>query len=388
MFPAISIVLPVYNGEKYLSESIESIINQNYRNWELIIVNDCSTDNSPWIIEEYAKKDDRISVIHNSVNRRLPHSLNVGFSKARGKYYTWTSDDNMYRKEALEKMYYYMENYASAPMVVASMTMVDTNGVIVGKYGSYNQPEMAYGNKVGACFLYRSEIVDSIGGYDPNRFLVEDYDYWLRILFRYGEIRIIKEDLYIYRLHDGSLSEKKKTQVKEELYKLRTKYLEKLIGLAQLNEDLIIRLYCEMIEMGQLSPEQEQLFMRSCSLLANLKAFDKKKPSIIYGAGRYGKATRKYVSNIAYYSDSNPKLQGKYIEGIGIISVEELCKIAADYQIIVSVHHSKLFRVLTELKDKGIVSVCIVQTIISGVIDYDCFEELSSVSEPKPELSS
>lgn len=164
--------------------------------------------------------------------------------------------------------------------------------------------------------------------------------------------------------------------------------MEKLIGLAQLNEDLIIRLYCEMIEMGQLSPEQEQLFMRSCSLLANLKAFDKKKPSIIYGAGRYGKATRKYVSNIAYYSDSNPKLQGKYIEGIGIISVEELCKIAADYQIIVSVHHSKLFRVLTELKDKGIVSVCIVQTIISGVIDYDCFEELSSVSEPKPELSS
>lgn len=56
MFPAISIVLPVYNGEKYLSESIESIINQNYRNWELIIVNDCSTDNSPGLLKNMQKR--------------------------------------------------------------------------------------------------------------------------------------------------------------------------------------------------------------------------------------------------------------------------------------------------------------------------------------------
>ena len=75
----ISIVLPVYNGEKYLRESIDSVLNQTYRNWELIIVDDCSTDSSAKIAKEYTNKDKRIYYYRNENNLRLPRNLNKGF---------------------------------------------------------------------------------------------------------------------------------------------------------------------------------------------------------------------------------------------------------------------------------------------------------------------
>lgn len=82
----ISVILPVYNGEKYVANAIESILNQTYHNIELIIVNDCSADNTLQIIEDYAKKDDRIKIYCNDSNQKLPKSLNIGFSKASGDY--------------------------------------------------------------------------------------------------------------------------------------------------------------------------------------------------------------------------------------------------------------------------------------------------------------
>ena len=91
----ISIILPTYNGEKYLSQAIESILSQTEQDWELILVNDCSTDRTGDICQAYTLKDPRIRVIHNEGNRKLPGSLNRGFREAHGDYLTWTSDDNL-----------------------------------------------------------------------------------------------------------------------------------------------------------------------------------------------------------------------------------------------------------------------------------------------------
>ena len=82
--PLISIVLPVYNGEKYLRESIDSILAQTMRDWELIVVDDCSKDATPAILAEYAARDRRIRVLRNEENQRLPRSLNIGFAETRG----------------------------------------------------------------------------------------------------------------------------------------------------------------------------------------------------------------------------------------------------------------------------------------------------------------
>ena len=105
----ISVIMPVYNGEKYLKQSIESVIQQTYKDWELIIVNDCSTDKSRDIMQSYADADRRIRIVDYGRNLKLPRSLNAGFREARGEYLTWTSDDNLYKPNALEELFGYLD---------------------------------------------------------------------------------------------------------------------------------------------------------------------------------------------------------------------------------------------------------------------------------------
>ena len=100
--PKVSIILPTYNGAKYLRESIDSCLSQTHKNIELIIVDDCSTDQTSQIIKPY--QDARIRYIRNEKNMRLPRSLNIGFALATGEYLTWTSDDNQFLPHAIETM--------------------------------------------------------------------------------------------------------------------------------------------------------------------------------------------------------------------------------------------------------------------------------------------
>ena len=120
----ISIVLPVYNGERYLADSINSILNQTYKDFELIIVNDCSTDSSLEIIEEFARTDPRIIIINNEQNQKLPRSLNIGFSHCRGEYYTWTSDDNLMLPDFCEAMITKLHN-SNADLVFSRCGIID-----------------------------------------------------------------------------------------------------------------------------------------------------------------------------------------------------------------------------------------------------------------------
>ena len=204
--PKVSIVLPTYNGEKYLSSSIQSILKQTFQDWELIVVNDCSTDQTPDIIKKYIEKDNRIKVINNESNQKLPKSLNIGFSQATGKYLTWTSDDNEYYPDALNKMYHFLENNTDIGMVYANCLVVSKDKK--DKYWGYLDatPEnLLKTNVCGACFLYKKVLADRIGEYNEPLFLAEDHDYWLRMRLQ-CKIERIPEVLYLYRKHDKNLS--------------------------------------------------------------------------------------------------------------------------------------------------------------------------------------
>src|SRR5574344_1664031 len=119
MSKLVSVVLPVYNGEKYLAQSIESVLNQTYKDIELIIVNDCSTDKTEEIAQSYVDKDFRVKLINNTENQKLPKSLNIGFQNASGDYYSWTSDDNFYDLTAIEKMVKHLDENPEDVMVTA-----------------------------------------------------------------------------------------------------------------------------------------------------------------------------------------------------------------------------------------------------------------------------
>ena len=223
MQPLVSIILPVYNGERFLKASIDSVIAQTFCNWELLILDDSSTDSSPEIAKEYARKDPRIVYFHNDKNLKLPNNLNKGFSLAKGEFLTWTSDDNMYRPPALEKMVTALQENPTAHLAFASCRIIDENDNPI-EYISVNEnskKRIVGIDSVGACFLYTRKAYETIGDYDPECILVEDFDYWQRIFHRFDTVAI-EEILYDYRYHSGALT----STMKQETH---AKTLEKVI---------------------------------------------------------------------------------------------------------------------------------------------------------------
>ncbi|MGN0503612.1 MAG: glycosyltransferase family 2 protein [Ruminococcus sp.] len=208
----VSIVLPIYNGEKYMRLSIDSILSQTYKNWELIIIDDCSTDKTPEIAKAYSDKDARISYYRNEVNLKLPRGLNRGFSLSKGDYLTWTSDDNLYLPEAIERMLNTLQK-ENTDFVFATCDVINENGEVVEiiKAPKNYKKAILGGNFVGACFMYTRKVYEAIGDYNPDNFLVEDYDYWLKIFAKF-DVSNIQDVLYQYRWHDGALTSTEKKE--------------------------------------------------------------------------------------------------------------------------------------------------------------------------------
>ena len=361
--PEISIVLPTYNGERYIRESIDSILGQSFEDWELIVVNDCSTDRTAQILSEYVLKDNRIKVINNEKNQKLPKSLNIGFAQTKGNFLTWTSDDNVYLPDALKKMYQYLLMNPGIYMVSGKMNNMDQDGNFLRLNTQYDESTMMDHNSVGACFLYRRKVLEEVGDYDTSMFLVEDYDYWLSILERYGAIGCIRDVLYIYRRHGNSLTEQRKEDIKKQLLKLKKKHLEWILSCKKTDKEKIYNMYYDLYVHGEESEKIKELFYKYCpELRIDTGVCDDAKGIIIYGAGKYGEKIAEIIGdNVEYFSDSNDLKVGTYKLGKLVISVEEMAKKACDYNIIVAVGMEKIHELLYVLESYGIESCCTYQ---------------------------
>ena len=136
--PLVSVVMPVYNGERFLKDAIESILNQTYKNFEFIIVDDGSTDDSLKIIKEYQKKDKRIRLIENKKNLGQAKSLNKGLSLAKGKYYAKMDSDDIACKKRIEKEVDFLERNNDYVIVGSNLEIIDENNNTIG-YRFYPQ---------------------------------------------------------------------------------------------------------------------------------------------------------------------------------------------------------------------------------------------------------
>ena len=237
----ISVILPTYNRAKWLSQSIESIIAQDYKDWELIVVDDASSDNTGEIVKDFMKKNGRIRYVRNIYNKKLPASLNVGMHQARGEYITWTSDDNLYKSNAFSVMMNAMKNCSvTTGLVFAEYDVIDKDG---NKVKEYKIPkdigELYWRNIIGCAFLYKKEVIEKIGWYDEKRFLIEDYDYWLRIA-DYFDIQPIRQNIYFLRVHTNSLTTTRAHEVLQLKYKLLNENLKRRI-----NDKIRRRIYQE-----------------------------------------------------------------------------------------------------------------------------------------------
>lgn len=228
LMPKISVVLPVYNGSAYLKDSIESVLSQTYTDFELIIVDDCSTDSSGEIAQKYADSDQRVLYLRNETNLKLPESLNRGFAEASGVYWTWTSCDNLYVPGAFEELLKAIEVSKEVGMVYTSMEIIDEHNHTVDFVEAGKGEDLIFRNVVGACFLYRRSIADQVGNYDKNLFLCEDYEYWLRIS-RSSSIKPIPTCLYLYRRHSKSLSHNHEKEIIAKGIKVQKTYYSSFI---------------------------------------------------------------------------------------------------------------------------------------------------------------
>lgn len=226
--PKISIVLPCYNGAKMLGSAIESILAQTFQDWELIIVNDCSTDNTLEVAQSYADKDARVRVVSNEQNSKLPATLNHGFREARGEYWTWTSDDNLLLPNYCQEMNDYLDSHPEVGFVASDEQRIDMDGRVCSNSVLPDDVSLILplNNYLGASFMYRADIARKIGEYRIDLFLVEDYEYFLRLNDACG-IGVLHKILYQYRMNPGSLTATRQRDIQERHTRFRLEYLPK-----------------------------------------------------------------------------------------------------------------------------------------------------------------
>lgn len=232
----VTVVLPVYNGGDILADSIRSVLEQTYENFELVIINDGSKDDSLAIAQSFAEKDSRIRVLTQE-NRKIPRTLSRGFEEARGEFLTWTSADNVMDKCFLEKMVADLKSKPDAGMIVANMRLIDAKGKRLRKHGWYEYPfgsgnvifpnntyelNTYANNTIGAAFMYRKSAKEVLGCYSSFKHTLEDYDYWMRMncLCDIQHTDFL-EPIYSYRWHDASLTARdKELGITKSRYKL------------------------------------------------------------------------------------------------------------------------------------------------------------------------
>ena len=230
----VSIILPTYNGYKYIRQSIDSCLNQTYKNIELIIVDDGSTDKTSEIIKSF--KDNRIKYIKHKKNKGLPHALNTGFANAIGEYLTWTSDDNFYTEKAIEKMLIFL-NKSNVDLIYTDYFnyLAETDKKTLVKLP--DKLDLKKGNSVGPCFLYTRRVYENIGNYNAKYILVEDYEYWIRVCKKKYSSAHYSCPLYIYRCHSNALTNTSYWEV--ILFDSILKYQNNFITLHELAKKII-----------------------------------------------------------------------------------------------------------------------------------------------------
>ena len=212
--PLVSIITPLYNSEKFIAETIESVLSQTYTNWEMLIVNDCSKDNGASIVEKYSKKDKRIKLFNNKKNMGVSFTRNKAINLSQGKYIAFLDSDDLWHKEKLKKQIKMMEE-KNISLSYTAYTKMNEDGSLRGKIEvpeKVNYKKLLKGNIMGCLTVVAKKDILKDSKFKQTK--QEDYILWLELLkkinFSYG----LQESLAFYRVLDNSRSSNKIDLVK------------------------------------------------------------------------------------------------------------------------------------------------------------------------------
>jgi glycosyltransferase involved in cell wall biosynthesis len=209
--PKVSVVMSVYNGALYLREAIDSILNQTFKDFEFIIINDYSSDNSEEILKEYAEKDKRVKVITNKFNLGLTKSLNIGIKESQGRYIARMDADDIAYPERLQKQINFLENNLDYGVVGAFAKVINDKGESVDNF-EYEETDREIKNSlikwnsiIHPLAFMRKSVLNKVCGYDESFKYAQDYDLWLRLSKKTKFINLPEYLLY-YRISDKSIT--------------------------------------------------------------------------------------------------------------------------------------------------------------------------------------
>ncbi len=229
----ISIIIPNYNNERYLSQCLENCINQTYKNIEIIIVDDCSTDNSLKLIESYIQKDNRIKLIINETNQKVSKTRDIGIRNSNGEWITTLdSDDFYYSDEKIEKEVDLLSknNFDKSIIAFSKTIRIDSSGKNI--LSIMNKDRIKEGDifdfmisrscAIPRDFLFSKKLYFEVGGFDFNIPIYEDWDLKLR-LSKLASFYLSDSHGTAYRQHNNGLSSAKQTYHHEWILKIFVK---------------------------------------------------------------------------------------------------------------------------------------------------------------------
>jgi len=218
--PKISVIIPTYNRANFIRNTILGVINQTYTDWELLIVDDGSTDNTKEVIDEFVKNDKRIKYFYEENSGCPSVPRNLGIEKASGKYVAFLDSDDEWFPTKLEKQLAIFENSNNPKLgVVACYLYVKDykTGKIVSKHDKYYRGDVLdklINTKLNlftaSCVMTKMSILKEVGPFDPMFKVSEDSDMWLRISENGYEFDYVPEYLFNYLVHDNNIYYKNK----------------------------------------------------------------------------------------------------------------------------------------------------------------------------------
>ncbi len=215
--PLVSYIMTAKNTEKFIDEAINSIVHQTYRNLELVVVDDASTDRTTEIIKSWSAKDPRVKAIYNKVSILPPLARNSAAKAARGKYLAILDSDDVCFPERTAKQVSFLENHPEMAAACSHAEIIDVNGKSLGiKKKSCNISDIRFAMLLQSQFIHssmmiRKSVFDEFGGYRPEFMHAEDYDIYTRVLERY-QMTNLNEILIKFRANSGGVTTQSDSQ--------------------------------------------------------------------------------------------------------------------------------------------------------------------------------
>jgi len=268
--PTISVVMPVYNRADLLPRAINSILNQTYKDFELIIVDDASTDSSAIIAQQYAQKDGRIKLLKNDKNKGIAYSRNKGMDKAKGKYIAIMDSDDQSLPFRLEKSLKVLEENPKYVALSGGTINIDEK-ISAQDILNWNQYNIVK-NNFAISFIFNNTFANAASifkrdfaqqnniRYNESYVSAEDYDFWKQFVFKGGELLTIYEPFTFIRYHYSNSD-----TYYDEMYKNSTKIHKELLSrFFNPNSEEVKAVYtlnekCELLEKIEIANQEKQI---------------------------------------------------------------------------------------------------------------------------------